>query len=160
MKDLPFDEHHFPTVKRTNGRRRKNYGFGNNRKRIWSYTKYSTDEIKTILYANKPSEIIGTFIPLIKRGNGYAGRCPFCRIPNSNPYHFRISDKLRKYKCFECGVGGQHGISFIMRYFNISFSISVCYLQRNFHKNNRLNIKGTVVEKRGNCRSEDAELPW
>jgi DNA primase len=66
-------------------------------------------------------DLIGSFIPLKKRGKNYVGSCPFHQEKTPS---FNVSPDRQMYHCFGCGVGG-NAISFVMEYEKISFPEAV-----------------------------------
>ena len=68
--------------------------------------------IDKIMTATRIEEVIGSFIPLRKRGANYIGICPFHKekVPT-----FYVSPEKGIYKCFSCGKGGDV-ISFLKEY--------------------------------------------
>ena len=80
---------------------------------------YSEEVIDNVREANNIVDVIGTYVPLKKKGSTYFGPCPFhsektpsFSVTNTNDKHM--------YYCFGCHVGGDV-ISFIMKYENISY---------------------------------------
>ena len=62
-------------------------------------------------------DVIGSYIPLSKRGKGYWGICPF--HDDSNP-SMSVSQELQIYKCFVCGAGG-NVFTFLQNYLKIGY---------------------------------------
>ncbi len=91
------------------------------RKRLKSNYVYSQSDINKVLSNVSLLQIISGYVTLRKSGQDYIGRCPFCRTLTRNDFHFRVSERLKRYKCFECGVGGSYAHSFLMRYHNLPF---------------------------------------
>ena len=73
--------------------------------------------IDKIMTATRIEEVIGTFIPLRKRGANYIGICPFHK---GNIPTFYVSPEKGIYKCFSCGKGGDV-ISFLKEYKGFSY---------------------------------------
>ncbi|MBA4311599.1 MAG: DNA primase [Chlorobiaceae bacterium] len=66
-------------------------------------------------------DLIGSLIPLKKRGKNYVGSCPFHQEKTPS---FNVSPERQMYHCFGCGVGG-NAISFVMEYEKVSFPEAV-----------------------------------
>ena len=75
------------------------------------------DEITKIRNAANIVDIIGSYIPLEKKGNDYVGICPF-HADNHPSMH--VSTKLNIYKCFVCNAGG-NVFSFVKNKENVSY---------------------------------------
>lgn len=67
------------------------------------------------------SQVIGHFIPIIKKGRNYVAVCPF--HDDHNP-SLSISEEKKIYKCFVCGKGG-NVFNFVMDYTKCSFPEAV-----------------------------------
>ncbi len=129
------------------------------RKRIKSYFVYDQKDINKIMNSFSVYDVIKDFVILRKSGRDYVGRCPFCRYGIENDFHFRVSVHLSKYKCFECGVGGTNGVSFLMRYFNKPFDYVLQHIVNGRYSDKiTIKIKGIVAVKKKNNRGED--LPF
>jgi len=63
------------------------------------------------------SQIIGNYIPVIRKGNSTVSLCPF--HSDTNP-SMQISDSKKLFKCYACGAAGD-AISFVMKYKNLDF---------------------------------------
>lgn len=66
-------------------------------------------------------QVIGHYIPLIKKGRGYTALCPF---HDDHDPSLSISEEKQIFKCFVCGVGG-NVFSFVMHYTHCSFPEAV-----------------------------------
>jgi DNA primase len=66
-------------------------------------------------------DLIGSLVPLKKRGKNYVGSCPFHQEKTPS---FNVSPERQMYHCFGCGVGG-NAISFVMEYEKVSFPEAV-----------------------------------
>ncbi len=62
-------------------------------------------------------KIVGSFLPLAKKGKNYLAKCPF--HDDSNP-SLTVSPEKQMFKCFVCGTGGS-AITFVQKYLHISF---------------------------------------
>ena len=80
--------------------------------------------IDKIMTATRIEEVIGSFIPLRKRGENYIGICPFHKgiVPS-----FYVSPGKGIYKCFSCGKGGDV-ISFLKEYKGFSYLEAIQWL--------------------------------
>ena len=63
------------------------------------------------------SEVIGHYIPLVKKGRGYSALCPF---HDDHDPSLSISEEKQIFKCFVCGAGG-NAFNFVMKYKNVDF---------------------------------------
>ena len=66
-------------------------------------------------------DVIGHYIPLIKKGKGYSALCPF---HDDHDPSLSISQDKQIYKCFVCGNGG-NVFTFVSNYKKISFPEAV-----------------------------------
>lgn len=62
-------------------------------------------------------QVIGAFIPVIKKGKNYMAKCPF--HDDSNP-SLCISPEKKIFKCFVCGTSGSC-ITFVQKYTHCTF---------------------------------------
>jgi len=62
-------------------------------------------------------KIIGSYLPLVKKGKNFMAVCPF--HDDTNP-SLSISPEKQFFKCFVCGTGGT-AISFVQKYEHISY---------------------------------------
>ncbi|MBL7575176.1 DNA primase [Peptoniphilus asaccharolyticus DSM 20463] len=74
-------------------------------------------------------DLISDYLPLKKSGSNYMGLCPF---HNEKTPSFSVSPTKGIFKCFGCGVGGDH-ISFIMQKENLSFREAVEFLANKYN---------------------------
>lgn len=79
--------------------------------------RLSEEKIEQIRSSVDIVDVIGSYIPLSKRGKGYWGICPF--HDDSNP-SMSVSQELQIYKCFVCGAGG-NVFTFLQNYLKISY---------------------------------------
>lgn len=75
------------------------------------------EKIEEIRNAIDIVDLIGSFVPLKKRGKSYIGLCPFHTEKTPS---FTVSSERQMYHCFGCGVGG-NSITFVMEYEKVSF---------------------------------------
>ena len=87
------------------------------------------DNDKIIELQNKLDivDVIGSYIPLTKKGKDYVGVCPF-HDDHSPSMH--VSPDKKIYKCFACGEGG-NVFNFVMNFEHISFPEAVNMLASN-----------------------------
>jgi DNA primase len=71
-------------------------------------------------------EIIGSFVPLNRKGKTYAGLCPFHQEKTPS---FNVDPTYQTYKCFGCGEGGDV-FTFIEKHENMTFVEAAEYLAR------------------------------
>lgn len=83
--------------------------------------RISEETINSVRQAASITEVIGHYIPLIKKGKGYTAVCPF---HDDHDPSLSISEDKQIYKCFVCGNGG-NVFSFVQNYKKISFPESV-----------------------------------
>ena len=83
--------------------------------------RISEETINSIRSSASITEVIGHYIPLVKKGKGYTAICPF---HDDHDPSLSISDDKQIYKCFVCGNGG-NVFTFVQNYKNISFPESV-----------------------------------
>lgn len=79
--------------------------------------RLSEEKIEQIRSSVDIVDVIGSYIPLSKRGKGYWGICPF--HDDNNP-SMSVSQELQIYKCFVCGAGG-NVFTFLQNYLKISY---------------------------------------
>ena len=83
--------------------------------------RISEDVINDIRNSANISDVIGHYIPLIKKGKSFTAVCPF---HDDHDPSLSISDDKQIYKCFVCGNGG-NVFTFVQNYKKISFPESV-----------------------------------
>ena len=66
-------------------------------------------------------DVIGHYIPLVKKGKSYAALCPF---HDDHDPSLSISEDKQIYKCFVCGNGG-NVFSFVSNFKKVSFPEAV-----------------------------------
>ena len=77
----------------------------------------SEDKINQIREAANIADIIGSYVPLEKKGSDYVGICPF-HEDHSPSMH--VSLKLNIFKCFVCNAGG-NVFTFVKNFENVSY---------------------------------------
>ena len=83
--------------------------------------KISEDVINDIRNSANIVDVIGHYIPLVKKGKSFSALCPF---HDDHDPSLSISEDKQIYKCFVCGNGG-NVFTFIQNYKKISFPESV-----------------------------------
>lgn len=83
--------------------------------------KISEDVINDIRNSANIVDVIGHYIPLIKKGKGFTALCPF---HDDHDPSLSISEDKQIYKCFVCGNGG-NVFTFVQNYKKVSFPESV-----------------------------------
>src|SRR5210317_98865 len=75
------------------------------------------DELKNIIKETPISQIIGHYLPLVRRGNQTLAKCPFHddKHPSLN-----VNDSKQMFMCFACNTGGD-AISFVENYRHINY---------------------------------------
>lgn len=139
----------------------KKYYFGN-RKRIKCAIQYEQASINQVIYNTLLSGVINDFTPLKKLKNGdYRGACPFCyKGGKTNMTYLRVSDRLNRFKCFSCGIGGLNSVGFLLRYFNQPFDFVIRYVNYKYHNNYYVLIEKPVVMKKQSLIDETDLLPF
>ncbi len=79
--------------------------------------RFSDEFIEEVKQRNDIADVVGSYIPLKKKGNNYWGLCPF---HNEKTPSFSVYPPKQMYHCFGCGEGGGV-ITFVMKYENVSF---------------------------------------
>lgn len=84
--------------------------------------------IDKIMNTTRIEEVVGSFIPIRKRGADYTGICPFHKgkLPT-----FYVSPEKGIYKCFSCGKGGD-AISFLKEYKGFSYLEALQWLSEKY----------------------------
>ncbi len=77
----------------------------------------SEDKINQIREAANIADIIGSYVPLEKKGSDYVGICPF-HEDHSPSMH--VSLKLNIFKCFVCNAGG-NVFTFVKNFENVPY---------------------------------------
>ena len=83
--------------------------------------KISEDVINDIRNSANIVDVIGHYIPLVKKGKSFSALCPF---HDDHDPSLSISEDKQIYKCFVCGNGG-NVFTFVQNYKKISFPESV-----------------------------------
>lgn len=81
----------------------------------------SEQDINAIRQKANIAEIIGHYIPLIKKGRSWTAVCPF---HDDHDPSLSISEDKQIYKCFVCGNGG-NVFTFVQNYEKVSFPEAV-----------------------------------
>lgn len=71
-------------------------------------------------------EIVQPYVPLVKKGANFFGRCPF---HNEKTPSFSVSAQKQIFHCFGCGEGG-NAIGFIMKIEHLDFIEAVKFLAK------------------------------
>lgn len=79
---------------------------------------YPEEIVEEVRQRNNIVDVVGSYVPLRKRGTNYVGLCPF---HNERTPSFSVNSNMQIYKCFGCGKGG-NVITFVMEYENFSFA--------------------------------------
>lgn len=132
-----------------------------NPKRRKTVEVFDQRSVSNFLVQIKPGDVISHFITLRpSKGNEseLTGRCPFCKQVTHNSKHFRVSNKKRIWKCFECGEGGRV-TGFIKEYFDIPFDEAINFIS------NLMGVKRPLVSYKKIVRGErlnyiDDDLPF
>ena len=81
----------------------------------------NNDKIKELKDKLNIVDVIGSYIPLTKKGKNYMGLCPF---HDDHTPSMSVSPERQMYKCFVCGEAG-NVFQFVMKHENISFPEAV-----------------------------------
>lgn len=94
-------------------------------------------------------QVIGSYLPLIKKGKNYMAVCPF---HDDNDPSLTISPEKQFFKCFVCGTGGK-AISFVQKYEHITFLEAIKKVAElsNYHPDG---LNGINVQRRVDDREE------
>jgi len=87
-------------------------------------------------------DVIGSYIPLTKKGRNYFGLCPF---HDDHSPSLSVSSEKQIYKCFVCGESG-NVFNFVMNYEHISFPEAVNNLAKSIGMDLGINIKSEKNE--------------
>lgn len=82
-------------------------------------------------------EVIGSYLPLIKKGKDYKCVCPF---HNDTSPSLSINPEKQIFKCFACGHSG-NVITFVKDYEKVNFMEAVEILAKRYGLENEFNIK-------------------
>jgi len=83
--------------------------------------RFSDEFIEEVKARNDILDVVGSYVPLKKKGNNYWGLCPF---HNEKTPSFSVYPPKQMYHCFGCGESG-NSISFVMKYENVTFPEAV-----------------------------------
>ena len=83
--------------------------------------KLTEEVINDIRNSADIAQVIGHYIPLVKKGKGYSALCPF---HDDHDPSLSISEDKQIYKCFVCGNGG-NVFTFVSNYKKIPFPQAV-----------------------------------
>ena len=88
--------------------------------------KISEDVINDVRNSANIVDVIGHYIPLVKKGKSFSALCPF---HDDHDPSLSISEDKQIYKCFVCGNGG-NVFTFVQNFKKISFPESVVEVSR------------------------------
>ena len=80
---------------------------------------YSEEIINSVRDANNIVDVIGTYVPLKKKGSNYFGPCPF-HSEKTPSFSVTDSNDRKMFYCFGCHAAGDV-ITFVMKYENLSY---------------------------------------
>ena len=83
--------------------------------------RLSDEEITAVRNSADIAEVIGHYVPLVKKGRSMACVCPF---HDDHDPSLSISQDKQIYKCFVCGAGG-NVFTFVQNYEKVSFPEAV-----------------------------------
>lgn len=100
------------------------------------------EDISAIRSGADIMDIIGRYLPLVKKGRSFTAVCPF---HDDHSPSLSISQDKQIYKCFVCGAGG-NVFTFVQNYENISFPEAVVKVAEltGYH----LDVKLDEIEKK------------
>ena len=105
--------------------------------------KLTDDVINDIRNSANIVDIVGHYIPLIKKGKSYRAVCPF---HDDHDPSLSISEDKQIYKCFVCGNGG-NVFNFVSNFKKISFPESVVEVSRIIGKPIELDLAPKKIDK-------------
>lgn len=73
-------------------------------------------------------DLIGSYVPLTKRGKNYLGLCPFHKEKTPS---FTVNPDGKFFKCFGCGAGGD-AFTFLELYEGMDFNQAVKFLAEKY----------------------------
>lgn len=97
------------------------------------------------------TEVIGHYIPLVKKGRGYTAVCPF---HDDHDPSLSISEDKQIFKCFVCGKGG-NVFTFVQDFKKITFPQSVAEVAKIIGKPLAFEIENKPVKIDPHQRSYD-----
>lgn len=83
--------------------------------------RLSEEDVHAIRSQADVVDIVGRYLPLVKKGKSYAAVCPF---HDDHSPSLSLSQDKQIYKCFVCNAGG-NVFTFVQNYENISFPEAV-----------------------------------
>ncbi|MEG0177412.1 DNA primase [Anaerorhabdus sp.] len=83
--------------------------------------RLSDEDISKVRSSADIADIIGRFVPLVKKGKSFTAVCPF---HDDHDPSLSISQDKQIYKCFVCGAGG-NVFTFVQEYEHVSFPEAV-----------------------------------
>lgn len=105
--------------------------------------RLTDDVINDIRNSANIVDIVGHYIPLIKKGKSYRAVCPF---HDDHDPSLSISEDKQIYKCFVCGNGG-NVFNFVSNFKKISFPESVVEVSKIIGKPIELDLAPKKVDK-------------
>lgn len=87
-------------------------------------TYYGEDIVDEIKRRVDIVDLVGSYVPLKKRGKNYVGSCPFHTEKTPS---FTVSPEKQFFHCFGCGAGGDV-FGFVMKRENLNFAEAVEFL--------------------------------
>ena len=99
----------------------------------------NNDKIKELKDKLNIVDVIGSYIPLTKKGKNYMGLCPF---HDDHTPSMSVSPERQMYKCFVCGEAG-NVFRFVMKHENISFPEAINKLAQEVGMDLGLTVKHT-----------------
>ncbi len=83
--------------------------------------RLSEEDINAVRSQADIVDIVGRYLPLVKKGKSFGAVCPF---HDDHDPSLSLSQEKQIYKCFVCGAGG-NVFTFVQNYENISFPEAV-----------------------------------
>lgn len=105
--------------------------------------RLTDDVIEDIRNSANIVDVIGHYIPLVKKGKGYSALCPF---HDDHDPSLSISEDKQIYKCFVCGNGG-NCFSFVQNFKKITFPESVVEVSKIIGKPIEIDLGPKKVSK-------------
>lgn len=98
-----------------------------------------------ILERSDIASVIGSYVPLRRKGRDYEANCPFHEEKTGS---FKVSEAKKMWKCFGCGKGG-NVIDFIMEIDNLTYMDAIKEVARR---------SGIVLDEKSGIREPKASM--
>ena len=122
--------------------------------------RFSEEWLQELLNKNDVLDVIGAYVPLVRRGNNYWANCPWHHEKNPS---FSVNQQKQMFYCFSCKKGGSV-INFIMENEKLSYQEAVAFLAERVgmelpeEQDNQAYQKNKAYKKRLYAMMRDAAL--